>query len=100
MATVGVRQQLLIGGEWRDSASGATYERRNPWSGEGAGTIAAATRDDARAAVEAAAAAFPTWSSRSAGERRQILDRAAELMMERQQDIAAIVTDETGGTFG
>src|SRR2546423_2597597 len=101
MATVGVdEQQLLIGGTWRGSSSGATYEKANPYSGAPAGRAAAATREDARAAVNAAAEAFPSWAATPVVERRALLDRAAELLMERQQGIAATVTDETGGTFG
>jgi vanillin dehydrogenase len=93
-------QQLLIGGEWRDSSSGATHEKRNPYNGESAGSVAAATREDARAAAEAAQQAFGAWSATPVAERRRLLDRAAELLMERQAEIAAIVTEETGGTFG
>jgi benzaldehyde dehydrogenase (NAD) len=101
MSTVGLeQQQLLIGGDWRDASSGASYEKTNPYTGESAGKAAAASRDDARAAVEAAHAAFSGWSATPAEERAAVLRRASELLMERQQDIAAIVTDETGGTFG
>jgi acyl-CoA reductase-like NAD-dependent aldehyde dehydrogenase len=101
MATVEVREQpLLIGGSWRGASSGATYDKTNPYTGEPAGSAAAATREDARAAVDAAAAAFPGWSATPVAERRALLDAAAGLLMERQQDIAAIVTDETGATFG
>src|SRR5688572_2193542 len=101
MGVVGVEhQQLLIGGEWRDASSGRTHEKANPWNGEPAGSAAAAGREDARAAVEAAHAAFPGWSGTSPAERADVLRRASELMMERQTDIAAIATQETGGTFG
>jgi vanillin dehydrogenase len=101
MATVGIEeQQLLIGGSWRGSSSGATYEKANPYTGAPAGRAAAATREDARAAVEAAAGAFPSWSATPVVERRAVLDRAAELLMERQREIASIVTEETGATFG
>jgi vanillin dehydrogenase len=101
MATVETQpQQLLIGGSWRGASSGATYEKTNPYTAEPAGSAAAATRADARAAVDAAAEAFPGWSSTPVAERRAVLDRAADLLLERQQDIAAIVTEETGATFG
>src|SRR4051812_22969229 len=101
MATVGVgEQQLLIGGPWRGASSGASYEKTNPWTGEPSGTSAAATPEDARAAVDAAAEAFPGWSRTPVEERKELLDRAAELLMERQESIAAIVTEETGATFG
>ncbi len=100
MATVSVEQQLLIGEQWRDAHAGATVEKRNPYNGESAGIVAAASRDDARAAAEAARRAFPAWSAKPVAERRALLDRAADLLMEGQADIAAIVTEETGGTFG
>src|SRR5689334_17913228 len=101
MATVELaREQLLIGGSWRDASSGASYEKRNPFTGEPVETAAAATREDARAAVEAAKAAFPEWSAKPASERRAVLDRAGDLLMERAPEIAAIVAEETGGTFG
>jgi acyl-CoA reductase-like NAD-dependent aldehyde dehydrogenase len=54
----------------------------------------------ARAAVEAAERAFPQWSATTAGERGGLLQRASELLMERQAAIAALVTEETNGTIG
>ncbi len=95
-----VSTQLLIGGEWRDAASGREYEQRFPYTGEVVGTAAAAGVDDARAAVEAARDAFEEWSGSAPGARRAVLSKAADLLMERQQEIAQIVTEETGGVFG
>jgi vanillin dehydrogenase len=101
MATVEVgEQRLLIGGEWRGASSGGTYEKTNPYNGESAGSASAATREDARAAVDAAAAAFPGWAATPVAERQALLNRASELLMERQGEIAGIVTEETGATFG
>ncbi|MBV9164838.1 MAG: aldehyde dehydrogenase [Solirubrobacterales bacterium] len=94
------RQQLLIGGEWRDAGSGREYEQHFPYTGEPVGTAAAAGVQDARAAVEAAADAFGGWSRSAPAVRRQILSKAADLLLERQQEIAGIVTEETGGVFG
>jgi acyl-CoA reductase-like NAD-dependent aldehyde dehydrogenase len=93
-------QQLLIAGEWTDARSGQTYEQAFPFTGEAVGTAAAAGRDDARAAVEAASDAFGEWSRSAPAMRREILGKAADLLMERQQEIAGIVTEETGGVFG
>ncbi len=93
-------QQILVGGEWRDAASGRTYEQRFPYTGENVGTAAAAGAEDARAAVDAAQAAFPGWSQTTAEERRAVLTKAADLLSERAEQIAAIVTEETGGVFG
>jgi acyl-CoA reductase-like NAD-dependent aldehyde dehydrogenase len=101
MATVETeRQQLLIGGRWTGAGSGRTFSKRNPFDGSAAGEAAAAGREDARAAVDAAAAAFPGWAATPAEERAAILKRASELLMERQAEVAAIVTEETGATFG
>jgi acyl-CoA reductase-like NAD-dependent aldehyde dehydrogenase len=54
----------------------------------------------ARLAVEAAERAFPEWSATTPGERGVRLQRASELLMERQAAIAALVTEETNGTIG
>jgi acyl-CoA reductase-like NAD-dependent aldehyde dehydrogenase len=95
-----VQQRLLIGGEWTDATAGKTFEVRNPYTGEVASVSAAGSRDDARRAVEAAAAAFHDWSETPLPRRRELLERAADLMAERQTEFAQIVADETGGTFG
>jgi acyl-CoA reductase-like NAD-dependent aldehyde dehydrogenase len=101
MSVSGVtQQQLLIGGEWSGAGAGGTFEVRNPFTGELASVGAAAGREDARRAVDAAAAAFPAWSETPISKRREILERAAQLMEERASEFAQVVADETGGTFG
>jgi vanillin dehydrogenase len=64
------------------------------------GAAATANRKDARAAVVAAELAFPGWSATPPAERSRLLGRASELLIERQGDIATLVTEETGGTLG
>jgi acyl-CoA reductase-like NAD-dependent aldehyde dehydrogenase len=101
MSVSGVaQQQLLIGGDWVGADSGATFEVHNPFTGEVASVAAAATVADARRAVAAAGEALPAWASTPLAERRTILERAAEIMEGRQEEIAGIVAEETGGTFG
>ncbi len=101
MATTGLeQQQLLIGGEWTAATGGGTFERVDPFTGDGVTVAAAASRDDARRACDAAAAAFPEWSSTPPGQRRAVLTKAADLLMERAPEIAATMTEEVGGTFG
>jgi vanillin dehydrogenase len=102
MATVEIaqEQQLLIGGRWTGASSGGTYEKANPFTGETASTASAAGREDAKAAVEAAHEAFQEWGRSAPAMRRQILSKAADLLEERAPEIAGIVTEETGGTFG
>jgi benzaldehyde dehydrogenase (NAD) len=94
------QQQLLIGGEWRAAAAGNTFERINPFTGLTATNATAAGREDARAAVEAAYAAFPGWAASGPGARRAALSSAADLIIERQNEIAETMIEETGGTFG
>src|SRR4051794_34777880 len=94
------QQQLLIDGEWKDASAGATFERTDPFTGDAVTVAAAAGRDDAIAACDAAAAAVDVWSATPPGERRTLLTRAADLLMERAPEVAAIMTEEVGGTFG
>jgi acyl-CoA reductase-like NAD-dependent aldehyde dehydrogenase len=94
------RQELLIGGEWTGASGGATFERRDPFTGEPVTVAAAAGREDARRACDAAAATFGTWSRTPPGERRMLLTKAADVLMERAPQIAATMTEEVGGTFG
>ena len=56
--------------------------------------------DDALAAVNAAQAAFATWSTQGPGARRAKLNKAADLLEARAADFAAAVRDETGSTAG
>jgi vanillin dehydrogenase len=101
MSTVELeRQRLLIGGEWTEATGAATFERRDPYTGEVATRAAAATRDDARRAVDAAAAAFPEWAGTPPAERRALLTAAADLLGERAPQIASTMTEEVGATFG
>ena len=72
--------RLLIGNGDVEASSGAIFDRKNPISGKVVSRAAAATAADARAAVEAAAGAFPGWSQIGPSERRNRLLRAAELL--------------------
>jgi acyl-CoA reductase-like NAD-dependent aldehyde dehydrogenase len=101
MTTVDLEQQrLLIGGEWVEASGGGTFERSDPLTGDTVTRAAAAGREDARRAVDAAAAAFPTWAATPAGERRKLLNAAADTLMGAAPDIAAAMTEEVGGSFG
>ena len=101
MSTVELEQQLmLIGGEWTEAADAATFERADPFTGAPATLAAAASRADADRAVEAARAAFRGWADTAPAERRALLTGAADLLMERAPEIAGVMTEEVGGTFG
>ena len=92
--------KLLIGGRDVPAARAATFNRLNPISGEVATRAAAASVEDARAAADAAAAAFPKWAAIGPGERRAKLAKAADLLEARAAQFATILTTETGATGG
>ncbi len=94
------QQKLLIGGEWVDAKSGREVEQTNPYTEDVVGRAAAAAPEDVDAAVEAAQGAFEAWGFGPPAARREVLTKAADLLQERAEEISAIVTEETGGTFG
>ncbi len=91
---------LLIAGRDVPAAKSATFNRLNPISGEVATRAAAASVEDAKAAADAAAAAFPKWSAIGPGERRAKLSKAADLLEARAAQFATICSMETGATLG
>ena len=87
---------MLIGGKARQATDGASFERRNPVSGEVATRAPAASIADADAAVEAAHAAFPAWAALAPTERRKRLLKAADLMDARTVGFIEAGVAETG----
>src|SRR6266550_9271367 len=78
----------FINGKWVESASSRTVSNINPANIDDViGTVKQATRDEARAAVEAAAAAFPGWRTTPAPSRGRILARAARLLEEHKEEL-------------
>lgn len=86
---------LLIGGQSRPAADGRVFERCNPVTGAVVSRVAAATLEDADAAVAAAQAAFPAWAALAPNERRARLLKAAEQMAARAPEFLALA-GETG----
>ncbi|ORM37876.1 NAD-dependent succinate-semialdehyde dehydrogenase [Williamsia sp. 1135] len=87
---------LYINGEWGPAADGATFDVENPATGEVIATVAKGGQADATAAIEAAAAHQKSWAATAPRERSEILRRAYELLLERQDDLALIMTTEMG----
>ncbi|MER0101829.1 NAD-dependent succinate-semialdehyde dehydrogenase [Corynebacterium sp. KPL2734] len=94
-----VPTQLLIGGEWRDSTSGETFDVENPATGEKLATLSSANSDDAIAALDAACAVQDEWARTTPRERAEILRRAFDLVQERADEFAALMTLEMGKPF-
>ncbi|MFF0910974.1 NAD-dependent succinate-semialdehyde dehydrogenase [Microbacterium enclense] len=87
---------LLIDGEWRPAAGGRTVAVSDPATGDVIREIADASVADGEAAMDAAAAAFPSWAATPARERAEILRRAFDLLQERKEDVALLMTLEMG----
>ena len=91
--------QLFIDGAWMAAASGRTLPVVNPATGEQIGAVAHAERADLDRALEAADKGFRAWRKVSAFERSKILRKAANLLRERADAIAPLMTQEQGKTL-
>jgi succinate-semialdehyde dehydrogenase / glutarate-semialdehyde dehydrogenase len=91
-----VPTQLFIGGEWRDASGGDTLDVEDPSTGETLTSVADATPEDAKAALDAACAVQEEWASHPPRERGEILRRAFETLVARQDDLALLMTLEMG----
>ena len=91
---------LLIDDRDVAASTGATFERRDPITGDVASRAAAASVADAQAAADAAAAAFPAWSKLGPNARRAALLKAADLLEGRAADFVNLMATEIGATAG
>ncbi|HEU5034009.1 MAG TPA: NAD-dependent succinate-semialdehyde dehydrogenase [Mycobacteriales bacterium] len=87
---------VFVGGRWRNAAGGARFEVEDPATQQVLTTVADGTAQDAADALEAAAGAQARWASTPPRERGEILRRTFELMNERADDLALVMTLEMG----
>ena len=87
---------LFIAGQWRPASGGATFEVEDPSTGAVIKSVADASVADGLAAMDAAAEAFPAWSRTPARERAELLRRAFDLLHQRKDDFALLMTLEMG----
>jgi succinate-semialdehyde dehydrogenase/glutarate-semialdehyde dehydrogenase len=87
---------MVVGGTWAESASGARFEATSPATGESLGTLPEGTREDADRAIRAANDGWRDWAARSAFERAAALERVADLVEERRDDLAETLTRDQG----
>ncbi|MDT7651378.1 MAG: succinate-semialdehyde dehydrogenase / glutarate-semialdehyde dehydrogenase [Pseudonocardiales bacterium] len=87
---------LFIGGDWRPARSGRTLTVDDPATGKALCEVADAGPEDGMDALAAAAAAQPSFATMPPRARGEILHRAYELMMERIDDLALLMTLEMG----
>jgi len=89
-------EQAYVGGAWVDADGGETFEVVNPATGETIARVPRMGAAETRRAIEAAQRALPGWRGLTAKERAAILRRWSDLMLERQEELAALLTTEQG----
>ncbi|MGA9869919.1 MAG: aldehyde dehydrogenase family protein, partial [Rhodococcus sp. (in: high G+C Gram-positive bacteria)] len=92
--------ELFVGGGWRASSSGRTFEVVDPATGDVIASVADGDVADAEAAMTAARTAQASWAATAPRERSIILRRAFDLIIERTEELAAIITAEMGKPLG
>ena len=88
--------RMYIDGRWVDAKGGGTWQVVNPATEEPVAEVAFGDAHDAEAGIAAAAAAQPAWAALTAYARGAILQRAAALIAEKMDDLALIMTLESG----
>jgi succinate-semialdehyde dehydrogenase/glutarate-semialdehyde dehydrogenase len=87
---------MYINGQWVNAVSGATFSTYNPSNGEKIGEAADGNQEDARRSIDAAHEAFEAWSGLTAYQRSEYLYMAYQLMMEKKEHLARVMTEEQG----
>jgi succinate-semialdehyde dehydrogenase/glutarate-semialdehyde dehydrogenase len=90
------KHEGFVAGAWTPAESGRTTEILNPANRKSLGVVPDMGAAEARRAIEAAHAALPAWSKKTAGERARIMRKWFDLMMANQDDLAVIMTAEQG----
>ena len=91
-----LRERAYLNGEWMEAESGRSMAVTNPATGEVLGSVPDMGAVETRGAINAAAAAFPAWSARTAKDRAAIMRRWFNLVMAAQEDLARLMTAEQG----
>src|SRR5215831_7237619 len=91
-----VPTDLWIGGKWRKASDGARFDVVDPATENKITSVASASLDDAKAAVDAASAAFDGWAGRKPRERGEILRKAYDVIMAQSERLAKLITLENG----
>jgi succinate-semialdehyde dehydrogenase/glutarate-semialdehyde dehydrogenase len=90
------RQRCYIDGAWVDADDGGTLDVTNPADDSKLGTVPKMGAGETARAIASANAAWPAWRAKTGKERAAILRRWFELMLENQDDLAALMTAEQG----
>ena len=90
------REQVFIGGEWHNAGDNATIDVLNPATGTVIGTVPRCGRAETTDAIDVAHKAFESWRSAGPDTRADVLNRMFEALMDHQDDLAEILTEEMG----
>ena len=91
-----VPTDLWIGGKWKKASDGGRFDVIDPATEKVIASVASATVDDAKAAVDAAQEAFPAWAAKKPRERAEILRKAYDVIMRDAERFAKLITLENG----
>jgi len=91
-----VPTDLWIAGKWRKASDGGRFDVIDPATENKVASVASATVDDAKAALDAASAAFPGWAAKKPRERAEVLRKAYELIIRDAERLAKLITIENG----
>src|ERR1700685_3763729 len=91
-----VPTDLWIGGKWRKSSDGGRFDVIDPATENKVASVASATVEDAKAAIDAARPAFPGWAAKKPRERAEILRKSYDLIMRDAERLAKLITIENG----
>lgn len=94
------KYKMFIGGNWVDSVSGEMFDDLNPYNGEVYAQVPKANAKDADLVMAAAFEARKVWAATPPAERAKLMNKAAQIMEENMMDIAQVLIDEGGSTFG
>jgi succinate-semialdehyde dehydrogenase/glutarate-semialdehyde dehydrogenase len=87
---------MFVGGDWRPSASGETFDATSPATGEKIATVPQGDRDDARGAIDAAREAADGWERLTAFERAAKMNAVGDVIESRRDDLARTLTLDQG----
>src|ERR1700739_3260256 len=91
-----VPTDLWIGAKWRKSSDSARFDVIDPATENKVASVASASVDDAKAALDAASGAFEGWAAKKPRERGETLRKAYELIMRDAERLAKLITIENG----
>lgn len=91
-----LNQKAFVNGEWVTASDNKVFNVYNPATGEVIGTVPDMNVEDAKVAIQSAKEAFKTWRNTTAKERSHILRKWYDLLVKHQEEIAKIMTLESG----